>query len=63
MANESSTKGSIVATENYFKGGSKLLRCSSRVSVGSHHSSVQSSKGDVIEICDEESETDIQTKL
>lgn len=30
------TEGSSVVNENYFKGGKQMVRCSSRVSVGSH---------------------------
>ena len=53
------TEGSSIANENYFKGGKKNVRCNSRASIGSHHSSVQSSRGDVIEICDEELDNEI----
>jgi hypothetical protein len=56
------TERSSVANENYFK-TKKMVRCSSRASIGSHNSSVQSSRGDVVEICDEELDNEIQTKL
>ena len=56
------TEGSSIANENYFKasgGAKKMVRCNSRASIGSHQSSVQSSRGDVIDICDEELENEI----